>query len=528
MMSWIHDPGGGVNPPGHPVNGAPPVNPDLSTMTPAAGRGSEDSLPGRLRNFAEILNEEQHHRNILEVKLVRTSTLDEHGAEVKAKILTEVDISEFFFDVLQLKVEDCRGIALRTHRYDTKEIKLKKDIDPTPYLIDTPRLFKGHEITVRKQMNNLTRVTFKNIPFNIPDEEIIHLCQVYGEPMNNKVFYEKPSRATRGVSGSTRYVEMKLSPGKQFENYYWMEGPLSGDSGCRITVLHNGQVQQCSHCLRRADICPGGGNGKACDSMKTARGKIADYMRYLRESHRYISLKMEFMEMQFPALGRNLRKDNGFGHMVEVEDHGAPQDHPLEANGLEKDAELENLKKQQVSDMNVLQQQLVMSEAKLKVERNNARTALLKLDHVEKVASQRLVESMPGANFDEDSNHLAMLLATVLEKDDFEYDAETDKVEPKSASDFLKRIEENCSGVPDNAVKLGIIRNKVLEKMKRTLRRERRLSATGSSSSISSSRTRPRSENEELETETAAKIIKVSSLKPPSQSQQSRLPAPKL
>ena len=518
-MSGPHDPGGGPPPLGLPASVALHANQDLSTMTPAAGRDSEGSPPGRMRNFAEILNDEQHHRNILEVKLWRTSQCDESGAEVKAKILSEVDLSEFLFDILQLKIEDCLGIALRTHRYDTKEIKLKKGVDPTPYLLDTPKLFKGHEFTVRKQMNNLTRVTFKNVPFNIPDEEIIHLSQVYGEPLNNEVKYEKASRVTRGVPGSTRYVEMKLSHGKQFENYYWMEGPLSGDSGCRITVLHNGQVQQCSHCLRRADICPGGGNGKACVSLNTNRGKIADYMKYLREKHGYTSLKMEFMQMQFPVLGGRHENDNGFGHMVEVEDS------TVEAPSLDKDEEIESLK-QQLSDLNALKQQLVVSEAMVKAERNNARTAVMKLQHVEKVASQRLVESMPMASFDDDSNHLAMLLATVLEKDDFEYNDETDEVEPKSASDFLKRIKENCSEVPDNAVKLTVIQNKVLEKMRRTLRRERRLSTSGSVSSKSSSRTRPRSEGEEVENEVASKVSKTSNIKPPGQ--QSRLPAPKL
>jgi hypothetical protein len=39
---------------------------------------------------------------------------------------------------------------------------------------------------------------------------------------------------------------MKLTQGKQLENFYWVEGPLEGDRGCRISVLHAGQEQQCS------------------------------------------------------------------------------------------------------------------------------------------------------------------------------------------------------------------------------------------------------------------------------------------
>ena len=119
-------------------------------------------------------------------------------------------------------------------------------------------------------MNNLTRVTLKNVPFNIPDEEIINLCNCYGEPADNVVTYEKPNRNSRGVMGSSRYVEMKLTPGKQLENFYWMEGPLEGDRGC------TGQEQQCSQCLRRASSCPGVGVGKVCQKKGTARGLISD------------------------------------------------------------------------------------------------------------------------------------------------------------------------------------------------------------------------------------------------------------
>ena len=62
--------------------------------------------------------------------------------------------------------------------------------------------------------------------------------------------------------GSTRYVNMKLTPDKQFKNFYWLEGPLEGDRGSRITVLHAGQEKECSHFLRREVDCPGAGVGK--------------------------------------------------------------------------------------------------------------------------------------------------------------------------------------------------------------------------------------------------------------------------
>ena len=68
-MSFLPDPGGkggGSNTNYETFKDAAAKN--LSTMTPAMGGDSGDSLPRRMRTFAEILNEEQNHRNILEVK----------------------------------------------------------------------------------------------------------------------------------------------------------------------------------------------------------------------------------------------------------------------------------------------------------------------------------------------------------------------------------------------------------------------------------------------------------------------------
>ena len=135
---------------GNTVQPPPGVSPPHNTfsphttlsnpMTPASGGGSTDKTPYKMRNFAEILNDEQHHRNILEVKLIRKSETI-NGEIIKSKTLTETDISELFFDTIKLKVEDCEGIALRTYRYDTKEIKLKRATDPTPYLITSTITF---------------------------------------------------------------------------------------------------------------------------------------------------------------------------------------------------------------------------------------------------------------------------------------------------------------------------------------------------------------------------------------------------
>ena len=131
------DPGGGVNDssPGKKM-----------TTTPATGTDSVP--PKRMRSFAEFLSNEQKNRNILLVKMTRGSTSRD---EVSIKPLNQEDISEFLFDIIKLKVEDCEGIALRTHKYDTKEIKLKKNVDPVPYIRIILVSFKDHYIMIRNQ-----------------------------------------------------------------------------------------------------------------------------------------------------------------------------------------------------------------------------------------------------------------------------------------------------------------------------------------------------------------------------------------
>ena len=82
---------------------------------------------------------------------------------------------------------------------------------------------------------------------------------------------------------------------------------LAGDGGARVTVLHNGQIQQCSNCLRRADQgCPGQGNGKACEGLKTPRANMSAYMKSLHVKRGYMTLKAEYIVQQqrsFPVLG---------------------------------------------------------------------------------------------------------------------------------------------------------------------------------------------------------------------------------
>ena len=105
-----------------------------------------------------------------------------------------------------------------------------------------------HEIRLVLQNEISTSVMFKNVPLSVPDEEIIHLCMHYGIPVNNTVTRDTlQNDQGRGMKGSSKFVDMILDKGKTFENFYWMEGPLPGAKGRRITVLHPGQIPWSLH-----------------------------------------------------------------------------------------------------------------------------------------------------------------------------------------------------------------------------------------------------------------------------------------
>ena len=141
-----------------------------------------------------------------------------------------------------------------------------------------------------------------------------------------------------------------------------MEGPLEGDIGCRVTALHAGQVQQCSHCLRRADSCPGAGVGKVFEKKGTHRGLIEDYMKHLKLQHGYVSLKMKYQQEEFPQLGGKTHLADGFAHMVEqvVIEH-ENLEISLGDGDPDKTVQCESLN----LDTNALYKELMMTKSKL-------------------------------------------------------------------------------------------------------------------------------------------------------------------
>ena len=174
--------GGG---PGPPKGNAQPNQNIIHQTLPGQLSGSlawtRDRAPGgnNMRSFAEIVEEEKRDRNILEINIQKIKPTDEKEME-KTKPITFDDLGELIFDILKIEPADCISFDYNTGRYDSRQIKLKPGVSLEPYLVSTPITFKDHLVTTTKQLNNIVRVTFKNVPLNVPNEEIINLCNCYG------------------------------------------------------------------------------------------------------------------------------------------------------------------------------------------------------------------------------------------------------------------------------------------------------------------------------------------------------------
>ena len=198
------DPGGGHEPPlgVHEQHGQ-----EFMTSARAEGGGQANKEPKR-RSFAEIIASEKVNRNIVQIYLKKIPQWQQNGDYFNPKSLNYDDLGEFIFDIVKINFKDCLSFNFNSGRYDSREIKFKQEIDVTPYLTPSdPFTFKGHEIRIKKQRNNVTKATFKHVPLNIPDEELLRLCSFYGKPVDHIVHVERlTNMRNKGMAGSTRWI----------------------------------------------------------------------------------------------------------------------------------------------------------------------------------------------------------------------------------------------------------------------------------------------------------------------------------
>lgn len=434
------------------------------------------------RSWKQIV-EDAEKKNFLEIKITKTVDLEDGS---KPKNLTFDDISAFLFDILKVDYNHCLAFDYSSGRYDSRFIQLKPEVEPTPYLRSEPVVFMRHHITVTSVNNRSTKVTFRNVPLTVPDEELLHLAYHYGTPVNNKVEWETLSNnRNRGMKGSARYIYMNMDKGQSFENYYWMEGPLPGDTGRRVVVTHSGQLQQCSHCFRRAGQgCPAAGNGKNCEAAGTPRAQMKDYMLRLRASTGYVSLKIKDAEAQAKRFPPIYGSQTGFDNMVEdsVDSDGEPIVFmtPIEQKDREiKDMAEENEKIKNENERNKkANEELTATQDDLNKSNKELRQKLSKLrkkvNRSMVIMEQKLVDKLeqPDWNPDTDSGFEVTAMANLLMDEECDTPGSSENDQRSTLLDKVKqRIDPNDTE-----------KNRRFEAVKRKIL-ERRLSLTSAGSS---------------------------------------------
>ena len=471
-------------------------NPDQPTLTYAAALGGVSGGKSNLLKYEEIIVQQKTQRNVLEMKIKKVITKDNDGEIIQPKSLTIDDLSEFVFEILNVQFDECVGVDFFTGRYDTREILLKPQVDTSKYITKEPLVYKQHEITIKKMLNGATKVTFKNVPMYVPDEEILHLCGIYGTVQDNKVYWEKFRVTTSKQKGvllsPTRYVLMNLNNGAMFNNFYWMEGPMPGDPGRRVTVLHHGQKQQCSNCFLTASSgCKGAGNGRACAAANVERAKMSSYMEALKISTGYESLKSKYLrrlsrnypDLQGEPQQLNTTLKGDMDRDLDDEDEeneiteGIVPINPI----IEKDREIAELQKK-IENLNAKVAEIDILEKKLEEATTENRRVLTvsrqvgrRLSVSRQANEQKLVSLLQtGANWTEDSAHLACCLSASINEDEFEIDEATDTVRAKNRNfNLLKKVEEHLD--PSDKIqqeRLDEMRRMILERIKKTIKKK--------------------------------------------------------
>ena len=425
----------------------------------------------------------------LELRINKIRTDEAVPPPLNSNNMLAEDVGELLFDILRLNPAHCLAYDYNTGRNDTKQVKLKPGIPVADILAKSPLEFKGFKVVVSQQRLNITRVTFKNVPLNVPDEEIIHLCMSYGSPVENKVQYEvlRNSR-NKGHTGSTRFVDMELNEDSSFNNYYWMEGPFPGDQGRRVLVLHSGQAQQCSNCLKVGPNCPAAGNGKLCkDEFKTPREKMSVYMNSLKITQNYTSLKTQYLESQvrrYP-LGGGIAS-LGVNDMDNVDAVQSDQSNSLE----ERDSKMKILQESLIkANESVKTKDDIIASLEQKQKEEAARwkdklsTAQKKVNSVYSGSARKLLKDVTDVSMPimtEDFDNTCKLLAVSFYDTNLS-EEDVDRMNSESApQELLKDVFKPFRDQVDltdsvQAERLSRVRNKVVENLKTTIR-SRRLS----------------------------------------------------
>ena len=200
-----------------------------------AAAGQAPPKATQMKPYAELVREAKEIRNILESKITRISSAQEADAASAPKQDNQLSfdsLADFLFSTLNIDPSNCLTFNHSLRNNSCKELSFKPGVAIDCY-VGTHNISQGQStfsLTTRKQECSTVRLTVKNCPLNIPDQEILYIASTFCIPMDNIIHYETLSNMkARGLNGGTRYLEVELKPGVVVPNFFWGPG-WQGDS----------------------------------------------------------------------------------------------------------------------------------------------------------------------------------------------------------------------------------------------------------------------------------------------------------
>ena len=167
---------------GHESQSAPSRPRNTSSRTFRAGARSNVD-----RSYEQIITDSSSSTTNIFLKV----NLEKTSQDKKSLNISDSQLDDFIFKDLKLPIDDVLALGFSTGPCDSREVLVKHSTNLTDIITDHRILlyhtFRDHKITITTLDVKSTKVTFIDVPLNVPDEEIRHLCSVYGKLMHGTV-----------------------------------------------------------------------------------------------------------------------------------------------------------------------------------------------------------------------------------------------------------------------------------------------------------------------------------------------------
>ena len=287
---------------GKGLNGAQEIHGDNKTSSPTQHTVTPVSYARvaatKDYDYGKITQKSKETRNTLVAKITNPP---KQQSDQNKKPLSLEKWADFLFDELKMDPADAIGLDFTSGKGTSVEIHLHTKVNADKYT-GSDKIFEGFNMEISKKSAEETKVVFLNVPYLVPDEEILHLVTSYGGKMKDSTVHREPRffSTSKGkqifLQSTTRFVHASFPQDKRLRRYYWVEGPCENDLGRRIIVQHKGQREtQCPWCLQWASECRFAARAASCKAGKTPKATMSGYMKRLADEGEYKSLKSKFL-----------------------------------------------------------------------------------------------------------------------------------------------------------------------------------------------------------------------------------------